>query len=274
MYYHIIIERNEKMGKTGKYESLYEFDNQDLDRIKSELVIPYKTGKQIIFKGYPLEKKDIRRFAIKCSEKSAEEIADIQQSKVSPNVIFFWHKHNVVESDELVNDITTDVLKSVDSINLESANITKAMKMSKVFIVHGHDDKMKLDVARFIEKLHFEAIILHEQINAGLTVIEKFEKFSDTGYGIVLYSPCDIGSKNEKSATLKPRARQNVVFEHGYLLGKLGRDRVAALVKEKEMELPSDTDGILFIPYEETEWKFKIAKELRNAGYKVDMNLL
>jgi len=109
-------------------------------------------------------------------------------------------------------------------------------------------------------------------VDAGLTVIEKFEKFSDAGYGIILYSQCDVGSKNEKGAILKPRARQNVVFEHGYLLGKLGRNRVAALVEEKAIELPSDTDGILFIPYKEAEWKLKIAKELKNVGFNVDMN--
>jgi predicted nucleotide-binding protein len=273
MFYHIIIERNEKIGKTGKYETLYEFDNQNLEKIKSDLVIPYKNNNQIIFKGYPLEKKDIRRFAIKSSEKSADEIKRIQQSKVSSNVLFFWQKNMVVESDELVTDITSDVLKSVEKNSIGNKKIAKEINMSKIFIVHGHDDSMKLDVARFIEKLGFEVIILHEQANAGLTIIEKIEKFSDTGYGIVLYSPCDVGSKNEKGATPKLRARQNVVFEHGYLIGKLGRNKVAALVKD-EIELPSDTDGVVYISYDDADWRFKICKELKNAGYKVDMNLL
>jgi len=92
MFYHIIIERNEKIGKTGNYETLYEFDNQDLEKIKSELVLPYKNNEQILFKGYPLSNKDIRRFAIKSSEKSADEIREIQQRKVSPNVFFLLEK--------------------------------------------------------------------------------------------------------------------------------------------------------------------------------------
>jgi predicted nucleotide-binding protein len=41
-----------------------------------------------------------------------------------------------------------------------------------------------------------------------------------------------------------------------------------------EIELPSDTDGVVYIPYDDVDWKFKVCKELKNAGYKVDMNLL
>jgi hypothetical protein len=153
MFYHIIIERNEKLGKTGKYETLYEFDNQNLEKIKSDLVLPYKNNNQIIFKGYPLEKKDIRRFAIKRSEKSVDEIRKIQQSKVSQNVLFFWQRSMVVESDELVDDITSDVLKSVEKDNTKNVNIAKKIDMSKIFIVHGHDDSMKIDVASTLIRL-------------------------------------------------------------------------------------------------------------------------
>jgi predicted nucleotide-binding protein len=273
MFYHIIIERNEKIGKTGKYEILYEFDKLDIEKIKSDLVLPYKNSNQIIFKGYPLEKKDIRRFAIKCSEKSTDEIKEILYSKKSPDVLFIFTKPMIMEDDKLVKDITIDMFNSVETINIGNKNTTKEINMNKVFIVHGHDDAMKLDVARFIEKLKFEVIILHEQVSSGLTIIEKIEKFCDTGYAIVLYSPCDVGSKKEEGAMPKLRARQNVIFEHGYLIGKLGRDRVSALVKD-DIELPSDTDGVMYISYDKNDWKFKIAKELKTAGYTVDMNLL
>jgi predicted nucleotide-binding protein len=183
-------------------------------------------------------------------------------------------KESIIESDELFKDITTDLLKLVNVTNNNDVKMPIKINMDKIFIVHGHDEQMKLDVARFIEKLGFGAIILHEQVNEGLTVIEKFEKFSDTGYGIVLYSPCDVGGKNEDNVDIKPRARQNVIFEHGYLIGKLGRNKVAALVEDNSIELPSDIDGILYIPYDDGNWKFRIAKELKNAGYAVDMNLI
>ena len=71
---------------------------------------------------------------------------------------------------------------------------------SQVFIVHGHDDLAKIETARFIEKLGFKPIILHEQASSGQTIIEKIENYSNVGFGVVLYTPCDIGAKkgNEK----------------------------------------------------------------------------
>ncbi|MDY0904072.1 nucleotide-binding protein [Pedobacter sp. CFBP9032] len=142
---------------------------------------------------------------------------------------------------------------------------------SEVFIVHGHDDLAKLETARFIERLGFKPIILHEQASSGKTIIEKIEHYSNVGFGIVLYTPCDLGGK--KIDSLKSRARQNVVFEHGYLIGKIGRDNVCALVKG-DIETPNDISGVVYINMDNSDWQFNIAKELRNSGYKVDMNKL
>lgn len=158
--------------------------------------------------------------------------------------------------------------KSVVSI---PSNTTK-LNMSQVFIVHGHDDLAKVETARFIEKLGFQPIILHEQASSGKTIIEKIESYSNVGFGIVLYTPCDLGYKKGQESNLNPRARQNVVFEHGYLIGKIGRKNVCALVKD-QVETPNDISGVVYVSME-NDWKLALAKELRNSGYKVDMNLV
>ncbi len=139
---------------------------------------------------------------------------------------------------------------------------------SKVFIVHGHDDGLKNEVARFIEKLELEVIILHELPNAGKTIIEKIEFYSNVGFGIVLYTDCDSGSK--KGGELKPRARQNVIFEHGFLIGKLGREFVSHLARSN-IEMPNDISGTVYVD-RNNNWKNDIFKELKNAGYDVDAN--
>lgn len=149
---------------------------------------------------------------------------------------------------------------------------TKELDLTKVFIVHGHDDLLKNQVARFIEKLGLEAIILHEQASSGNTIIEKIEEHSNVGFGIVLYTACDIGAKKEEKPNLQDRARQNVVFEHGYLMGKIGRRNVCALVKGN-IEKPNDISGVVYISTTE-EWKLSLSKELRNSGYEIDMNLV
>jgi predicted nucleotide-binding protein len=159
---------------------------------------------------------------------------------------------------------------------LKSSEVETAIKdeqefdKSQVFIVHGHDDLAKVETARFIEKLGFEPIILREQANAGQTIIEKIETYSNVGFGVVLYTPCDIGAKKGEETELRHRARQNVVFEHGYLIGKIGRKNVAALVKG-DVETPNDISGVVYISMD-NDWKLDLAKELRNNGYPVDMN--
>ncbi|MED4697066.1 nucleotide-binding protein [Peribacillus frigoritolerans] len=153
-------------------------------------------------------------------------------------------------------------------------NGNKEIDKTKVFIVHGHDDSAKNEVARFIEKLGLYPIILHEQASGGKTIIEKIEIYSNVGFGIVLYTPCDIGGKNNDRDILQPRARQNVVFEHGFLMGKIGRENVAALVKD-EIEKPNDISGVVYIPMDQHNgWQLALIKELKNSGYRIDVSRL
>ncbi|MFM0005749.1 nucleotide-binding protein [Paraburkholderia dipogonis] len=141
---------------------------------------------------------------------------------------------------------------------------------SKVFIVHGHDDGARQTVARFLEKLGFEPVILQEQANRGRTIIEKFEEHSDVGFAVVLLTPDDEG--RAKGGGLQPRARQNVVLELGYFIGRLGRHRVCAL-KSGDLELPSDYQGVLWETMDAGGgWKLSLARELKAAGHEVDLN--
>ncbi|WP_026607760.1 TIR domain-containing protein [Methylocapsa acidiphila] len=148
--------------------------------------------------------------------------------------------------------------------------ISAPVHPEKVFVVHGHDGTPKVEVARFIEMLRFEAVILHERPNKGRTLITKFREEADgVGYAVVLMTPDDVG-KAEKTLDLKSRARQNVVFELGFFVGKLGPERVTALVKG-DIEKPSDFDGVVYISLEE-DWQKKLGIELQVAGYEIDWN--
>lgn len=139
---------------------------------------------------------------------------------------------------------------------------------SQVFIVHGHDELAKLDMSNFISSLGLEPIILHMQASSSRTIIEKIEYYSNVGFGVVLYTPCDIGHQVGDLVS-RHRARQNVVFEHGFLIGKLGRPRVAAIVKG-DLETPNDISGMVYIGMdEEGIWQQELIKDLRAAGYSV-----
>lgn len=148
------------------------------------------------------------------------------------------------------------------------AGKTHNFNTEQVFIVHGHDDLAKLEMSDFIEELGLEPIILHMQASSGRTIIEKIEHYSNVGFGIVLYTPCDVGSK-AGALNRNYRARQNVVFEHGYLIGKLGRPRVAAVVKDT-VETPNDISGVVYVPLDtQNDWKEELKKEMRSVGYQV-----
>jgi predicted nucleotide-binding protein len=138
-----------------------------------------------------------------------------------------------------------------------------------VFIVHGRDSPAKVEVARLLERAGLDAVILHEQPNAGRTLIEKFEHHGGSaGFAVVLLTPDDVGGPDKDH--LQPRARQNVIGEMFWFAGKLNRRRVCAL-KKGDLELPSDAAGIVYTEMDDRgAWKSELLRELQTAGYTVD----
>jgi predicted nucleotide-binding protein len=135
--------------------------------------------------------------------------------------------------------------------------------------VHGHDDTAKKEVAHLIERAGLNAVILHEQPNAGRTIIEKFEAHGGSaGFAVVLLTPDDVGGPDREN--LRPRARQNVIGEMFWFAGKLGRQRVCALTKG-DVEMPSDFAGVSYTKMDDRgAWKTELVRELNAAGYEVD----
>lgn len=159
-----------------------------------------------------------------------------------------------------------------EDIQMNQPSRVNQQLSKEVFIVHGHDESAKEAVARLIEKVGLKALILHEKPNKGRTIIKKFEDYSNVGFAVVLLTPDDLGAELKDSKNLKPRARQNVILELGFFLGKLGFEKVCALHKGN-IELPSDYDGVIFIPYDDQDgWQLKLLKELKAVGYDVNLN--
>jgi len=143
----------------------------------------------------------------------------------------------------------------------------------RVFIIHGRDYHSRDMLVSILKKLHFEPIVLQREPSKSLSVIEKLERdTSDIGFSFIIYTPDDLGCLSGE--TQRPRARQNVIFEHGFFIGKLGRERTCALVKE-EIEIPSDLQGVIYEKFDDLEDEaVKILRILKQAGYEVDANSL
>lgn len=144
---------------------------------------------------------------------------------------------------------------------------------NQAFLVHGHDTAVLEGTARFLEKLGVTPVILHELPDRGRTIIEKFVDHSDVPFAVVLLTADDRGGPFAAALNdLQPRARQNVLFELGYFIGRLGRNRVCALYREG-VEIPSDYSGVLFVSLDDAgAWKLRLAREMKAAGLEIDMN--
>ncbi|WP_096271304.1 TIR domain-containing protein [Paucisalibacillus globulus] len=279
MYYQVLIETINNIDNKPDTKVIYELDKTSKESVLNEIVIPYLSDKEFQFNGYFLRPQSIERIVIKITKKTTRELSKYENDNMPSGLIMYVSPEDIVSYDEHTTDVTKEIFlegKELIKIGVEDKFIPKEqikVDKTKVFIVHGHDDLAKTEVALFINRLGFEPIILHEQASSGMTIIEKIEAYSNVGFGIVLYTPCDVGSKKDEQELL-PRARQNVVFEHGFLMGKIGRDNVCALVKDN-VETPNDISGVVYIPLDTHKaWHIAVAKELRNSGYDVDMNLV
>ncbi|MBT0159357.1 nucleotide-binding protein [Candidatus Bathyarchaeota archaeon A05DMB-2] len=160
----------------------------------------------------------------------------------------------------------------------------KSYAKKEVFIVHGTDHGPMKELKAILAESGLNPIVLNEQPSGGRTLVEKLEEYSDVGYAFVILTPDDLGGiyesgkkwsrpKRLRSFLKKayPRARQNVILELGYFIGKLGRDRVSCLLK-KPLEQPSDIHGIVYIRFDKSleEVRNAILKELEAAGYTVN----
>lgn len=158
-----------------------------------------------------------------------------------------------------------------EELNLRIKYITRIQTIQaphKIFIVHGHDSLLKEEVARILEKQGIEVVLLSEQANSGLTVFEKLEIYSEVDTAICLFTSDDVG-KEKNETDFKKRARQNVIFETGYFIHKLGKGKVI-LICDSEVEVPSDLQGVVYNTKD--DWKLKVLKELKEIGFNIDLN--
>jgi predicted nucleotide-binding protein len=182
----------------------------------------------------------------------------------------------------LINALETVVGTLTDDLYGELKNdkssATSAALSNKVFIVHGHDEALKTDVERFIGEVGLTPVVLHREADQGATIIEKFEKHSDVGFAFILLTPDEISyttdqlSLNESERKIEYRARQNVIFEFGYFVARLGRNRVCCLHKGN-VDVPSDLHGIIYKKIDGSidSQAYSIIKELKAVGYKINM---
>ena len=181
------------------------------------------------------------------------------------------------EVEQFTNGESGDVvLGEVVEISL-TPDTQSSDNEKRVFIVYGHDTVARNGLELILRRAHVNPIILENITGVGDTLIEKLESLTEVDFACVLLTPDDVGASKSTIDSLRPRARQNVVLELGMVLSRLGRRRVAILVKGNELEKPSDIDGLVYLPYEDEvgEAATALGAALATAGFDIDIrNLL
>lgn len=171
--------------------------------------------------------------------------------------------------DTLNDDVFNEIV--------DSSRATAPLALSnRVFVVHGHDEKSKMEIERLLTEWGLEPVVLHRQADQGQTIIEKFERHADVGYAIILMTPDEVAylardqRVPDESRVTELRARPNVVFEFGYFVGRLGRNRTCCLYTGN-VSLPSDLNGLLYKKFDTSveEVAYSIMKDLKAVGYKL-----
>jgi predicted nucleotide-binding protein len=186
-------------------------------------------------------------------------------------------KHEQAKLREVTNasNILLQKVKLLLSPPAPDTRLNSQVRSNKIFVVHGQDNTMKSDVTQTLQQLDLDPIILHEKPNSTQTLIQKTSDYTHVSFAVILLSPDELAYPTEKTSDeAKSQAKQNIIFELGYLLGRLGKQNVVAIYrKKKDFETPNDINEILWIEYK-TGWYFELIKQLQAANFDVDANKL
>lgn len=213
---------------------------------------------------------------------------DIQHGKqiiLSLGTIANWYASGKVvvqgkdtpEKKQLINVVNEGAVLAPTQQNVTASSTTQSGTVSepKVFVVYGHDTQTRDQLELLLLRMNIKPVILSNMAPDGKTIIEALIANTDVPYAVILLTPDDEGHVAGKSEEKKFRARQNVVLEMGMFLAKLGREKVAILYKGS-LELPSDINGLIYIPFQESvqQAKNKLAASLQKAGFYIDIEHL
>lgn len=278
--YNIVIHTQN--GKNKKIVT--KFDITDKKVVFDKYLVPYLKNENFFVDGTEVNKSKIEKITVsKSDEEIDRKVEEYKKRNRNSGVVFLALPQYIAEDSNYVKIITDEMIEEAQTIitnEQESRKENSSNKISKtftnnkkIFVVYGHDEALKLKISSFIDKIGLVSVVLDERPNKGQTIIEKLLENADVGFAVVLYTP-DDSVKNSVGTYKQPRP--NVIFEYGYFMGKLGRNRVALLMdSEDEVKENSDITGTGYIKIDKDDgWKMRLAKELKTAGYDVDINKL
>ena len=265
MFFHArVVLKPERAKDSQKIAFEADLTREDL---LTKIALPFIRGQQFFCGGVVIHPPKVQEIKFNQTEQSSDDLVPFINARRmrSPILTVSPPEWEVIWEGQ---DITREILDEARSDAESGKTGPSDGRTDRVFIVHGHDNQAVDQTELLIRRFGLTPIILREAPSAGLTVIEKIEANSNVGFAVVLLTPDDVGGVDENH--LAPRARQNVVWEWGYLVAKLGRSNVICLYKDG-VEMPSDLHGLvtIHIGADVREKADEIRREFSAAGYKI-----
>ena len=264
--------------------AFFSIDNKELEL--ENFIKAYHYGEPLFIEGKTINPEEIEKINITISPLNfdlyVEQVKrESESNNISENGLFISFPNTRSKAFNKLEDVTNKFIKyPLGGLKMNQSVVKSTASktaLRKVFIVHGRDDALIHEVQNFLYSLSLKGIVLNQELNYGRTIIQKLLDLAldpEVGFAIVLYTPDDLGQISqelEKTSEMTARARQNVIFEHGLLVGRLGMDKVIALKKSNQsLEMPNDLSGVIYEQYDSSgTWKYKIAKEMKAQGYDI-----
>lgn len=143
---------------------------------------------------------------------------------------------------------------------------------SRVYVIHTGEGPMEKDVISLLKKIDLQPLLRHNRLDSIKSLEQEFADQTNANFAVVILSSDEfVYSKNGKPGDAKLRARQDIIFDLGYLLGRLGRQNVLALYYEqKSFLLPTLLHNAVYLPYDKGGgWQQALMKRLQFCGYNI-----
>jgi predicted nucleotide-binding protein len=268
--YHIYIEYAEP-EKSGVR---FNVSQEELDRT---FATPFAAGQPFWFMGRLLNPIKVTKVVVFWSNVTADKLSLPNQE----NLVAAKDKKFLIES--IVKGkvkgayvCTEKFLPSTEKNTSTNKSTISALRnlSRRIIVVCGADDEMKQALTEALTKLSLIPLVMCEEPSQGKKIVENFNRdYADVTFAVVLLSPDDFAyAKNEAATKRKLRPQQDVVFELGFLLGKLGKGNVLIFFREcQNFEIPTDFEGIKVTAFDDRDsWKLALIREVSNCGLAVD----
>ena len=176
-----------------------------------------------------------------------------------------------------INELINPEPSSLESTSLESSQPPETPLppvKNKLFVIHGLDEKMNAPMIEFLISLGLEPILMRDKENSAKPIAVKFTQYNDIDFALAILSGDDFvyRKENGKPQSSHLKADQGVVFELGFWLGKLGRDRVIAFYyDQKNFRCPTEFFDLRYVPFDKNGgWHWELVERLNQCNFKID----